>query len=92
MNEVAPPLPTEHTHPGLRAEIVELETQVESFRRMLKQFDRDLSDAIDGFYRRRQSDRMREIRSEDEAAKPRIRTWKDLLQSPVLAGKDKTEE
>ena len=89
---VAPPLPSEHTHPTLRAEITELQTQVESLRRVVKQFDRDLSDAIDGFYRRRQSDRMREIKQEENEAKPKIRTWKDLLSSPVLTGKNQPEE
>jgi type II secretory pathway component PulJ len=73
-------------------EVAELETSVESLRRQMKQFDRDLSDAVDGFYRRRQSDKMRELREEDESKKPRIRTWKDLLNSPVLQGKEKTEE
>jgi hypothetical protein len=56
----------------------------------MKQFDRDLTDAIEGIYRRRQSDRMREIREEDEAKKPKIRTWKDLLNSPAL--REKVEE
>jgi len=91
-DSAAPPLPLEHTHPTLRAEITELQTQVESLRRVVKQFDRDLSDAIDGFYRRRQSDRMREIKAEEAEAKPKIRTWKDLLSSPVLSGKNQPEE
>lgn len=87
-----PPLPPEHTHPTIRAELTELQAQVESLRRVVKQFDRDLSDAIDGFYRRRQSDRMREIRQEDQEAKPKIRSWKDLLNSPVLSGETKSED
>src|SRR5438309_1345546 len=88
---VASPLP-KHQHPEVLAEMVELQTAVESLRRVVKQFDRDMTDAIEGIYRRRQSDRMREIKDEEEAKKPRIRTWKDLLNSPVLTGKGKETE
>lgn len=89
---VPKPLP-EHQHPSIVSEIVELQTAVESLRRVVKGFDRDLTDAIEGIYRRRQSDRMREIREEEEVKKPRIRTWKDLLNSPVLnQSGDKTDE
>jgi hypothetical protein len=77
---------------ALRVEVAELSTAVESLRRTVKGFDRDLSDAIDGFYRRRQSDKMREIREEEDKSKPpKIRTWKDLLNSPVLRSEEKTE-
>ena len=92
--EVAVPKPLpEHNHPTILAEIVELQTAVESLRRVVKQFDRDMTDAIEGIYRRRQSDRMKEIRDEEDTKKPKIRTWKDLLNSPVLRGaEEKTEE
>jgi hypothetical protein len=91
--EVAEPKPLpDHTHPSIAAEIVELQTAVESLRRVVKQFDRDMTDAIEGIYRRRQSDRMREIRDEEDSKKPKVRTWKDLLNSPVLREKDTTEE
>ena len=88
---VPKPLP-DPTVSQLRVEVSELSIAVESIRRQVRQFDRDLSDAIDGFYRRRQSDKMRDIREEEEAKKPKIRTWKDLLNSPVIRGTDKTEE
>ena len=91
--EVAVPKPLpDPTVAQLRVEVAELSIALESLRRQVKQFDRDLSDAIDGFYRRRQSDRMREIRQEETEAKPKIRTWKDLLSSPVLQGKSQPEE
>lgn len=96
-NVLVPTLATatlpEHTHQILVSEIHELTLSVESLRRQMKQFDRDLQDAIDGFYRRRQSDKMRELREEEAAKKPKIRTWKDLLNSPVLTGsKEQSEE
>jgi len=88
---VPKPLP-DPTVQQLRIEVAELSGAVESLRRVVKGFDRDLSDAIDGFYRRRQSDKMRELREEEDAKKPKVRTWKDLLNSPVLRGsEDKTE-
>ena len=49
----------------------------------LKLMDADLQDAIDGFYRRRQADRMREIRQEDAAAKPKRLTDRDILARAV---------
>lgn len=56
-----------------------IEAEIEGMRRRVKQFDYDLQDAIDGFYRRRQSDRMREVRDEESAKPQKPRTWKDLL-------------
>ena len=92
--EVAVPKPLpDPTVAQLRVEVAELSIALESLRRQVKQFDRDLSDAIDGFYRRRQSDKMRDIREEEDAKKPKVRTWKDLLNSPVIRGEtEKTGE
>jgi hypothetical protein len=57
----------------------ELRLEVESLKRALKVMSHDLDDAINGFYRRRQSDQMREIREEDAAKKPRRLTDRDIL-------------
>lgn len=89
-SEAAPTLP--HNHDDIKGQVHELELSVESLRRAVKQMDKDLTDAIDGFYRRRQSDKMRAIREEEEEKKPKIKTWKDLLSSPVLKGENKSEE
>ncbi len=48
-------------------------------KRALKVMSHDLDDAINGFYRRRQSDQMREIRQEDAAKKPRRLTDQELV-------------
>jgi hypothetical protein len=56
-----------------------VEADLEGLRRRVKQFDYDLQDAVDGFYRRRQSDRMREVRDEEETKPQRPKTWKDLM-------------
>jgi hypothetical protein len=50
-----------------------LERRIAHLETALKLMDIDLQDAIDGFYRRRQSDRMREVREEDATKKKRER-------------------
>jgi hypothetical protein len=50
-----------------------LERRIAHLETALKLMDIDLQDAIDGFYRRRQSDRMREVREEDAVKKKRER-------------------
>ncbi len=56
------------------------EAELESLRRRVRQFDYDLQDAVDGFYRRRQSDRMREIRDEETAKRPKKLTESEMLR------------
>ncbi len=56
------------------------EAELESLRRRVRQFDYDLQDAVDGFYRRRQSDRMREIRDEESAKRPKKLTESEMLR------------
>lgn len=56
------------------------EAELESLRRRVRQFDYDLQDAVDGFYRRRQSDRMREIREEESAKRPKKLTESEMLR------------
>lgn len=78
----APLLP--ETMDSIIRRLSNVEADQEGLRRRVKQMDYDLQDAVDGFYRRRQSDRMREIRDEDadkRIAKPR--TWKDLMASAL---------
>ena len=57
----------------------ELRLEVDSLKRALKVMSADLDDAINGFYRRRQADQMREIRQEEAAKKPRRLTDRDIL-------------
>jgi len=67
----------------------ELRLEVESLKRALKVMSADLDDAINGFYRRRQADQMREIRQEDAAKKPKRITDRDVLLAAVAkAGKE----
>ncbi len=73
------PLPSQPEN----ATVDELRLEIESLKRALKAMSRDLDDAIDGFYRRRQSDKMREIREEDAAAKPKKITSNQLLARAV---------
>jgi hypothetical protein len=61
-------------------DVVELRAKVARLERVVKLIDYDLQDAIDGFYRRRQSDRMREVREEDAVKKKRERpSDRDIL-------------
>jgi hypothetical protein len=70
-------------------EVVELRAKVARLERVVKMLDYDLQDAIDGFYRRRQSDRMREVREED-APKRKRTTDKDILMRALqLSGDQK---
>ena len=68
--------------------------EVESLKRALKVMSHDLDDAISGFYRRRQSDQMREIRQEDAAKKPRRLTDQELVLAALRKSDDvsKTEQ
>ncbi len=74
--------------PGAES-VDELRLEVDSLKRALKAMSRDLDDAIDGFYRRRQSDKMREIREEDAAKKPKRLTDRDVLLAAVAKSSDK---
>src|SRR5260370_19719042 len=76
------PPPSEAENKG----VDELRLEVESLKRALKVMSSDLDDAINGFYRRRQADQMREIRAEEAAKKPRRVTDRDIL----LRALDKT--
>ncbi len=70
----------------------ELRLEVEGLKRALKAMSRDLDDAIDGFYRRRQSDKMREIREEDLAKKPKRLSERDVLLAAVNKTNDVQKE
>jgi hypothetical protein len=61
------------------ASVDELRLEIASLKRALRVMSSDLDDAINGFYRRRQSDQMREIREEDAAKKPKRVTDRDIL-------------
>jgi hypothetical protein len=50
-----------------------MDMRIRALERIVKQLDYDLQDAVDGFYRRRQADRMREVRKEDDVEKKRTR-------------------
>jgi hypothetical protein len=65
--------------PSSPESVDELRLEVESLKRALKVMSHDLDDAINGFYRRRQSDQMREIRTEEAAKKPRRLTDQELV-------------
>jgi hypothetical protein len=75
------------------ASVDELRLEVESLKRALRVMSSDLDDAINGFYRRRQSDQMREIREEEAAKKPKRVSDRDLLlramQRTETPGSDK---
>lgn len=77
------------TAPPAPESVDELRLEVESLKRALKSMSRDLDDAIDGFYRRRQSDKMREIREEDSAKKPKRLSDRDVLLAAVAKAGDK---
>jgi hypothetical protein len=68
---------------GENPDVTELRAEIESLRRIVKAFDRDLSDAIDGFYRRRQADKMREVREEQQEQKPKRLTDRDILLKAI---------
>jgi predicted nucleic acid-binding protein len=68
-----------HTHQEIEAQVHELTLSVESLRRVVKQQDRDLDDAISGFYRRRQSDKMAAIRSKEEVEADQVTEAKKRL-------------
>ncbi len=59
-----------------------LEADIAGLRRSVQQFDYDLQDAVNGFYRRRQADRMREIREVEAPKKPL--SWNEI-QKRALA-------
>ncbi len=61
------------------ASVDELRLEVASLKRALRVMSSDLDDAINGFYRRRQSDQMREIREEEAAKKPKRISDRELL-------------
>ena len=60
----------------LQRRVALLEADVTGLRRQVHQFDYDLQDAVDGFYKRRQSDRMREVRAIEEPK--RKLTWAQI--------------
>jgi hypothetical protein len=66
--------------------------RVRSLERIVKQLDYDIQDAVDGFYRRRQSDRMREVRQEEAVRKePRRRLTDSELVRAALKMSDSSE-
>jgi hypothetical protein len=74
-------------HSGL-----EMDMRIRALERIVKQLDYDLQDAVDGFYRRRQADRMREIRKEDEVKKePRRRLTDSEMIRAALKLSDSSE-
>ena len=70
----------------------ELRLEIESLKRALKVMSADLDDAINGFYRRRQADQMREIRAEEAAKKPRRLTDRDVLLRALEKTGDSPQE
>ncbi len=70
----------------------ELRLEVESLKRALKVMSADLDDAINGFYRRRQADQMREIRAEEAEKKPRRATDRDILLAALRKTGDGQQE
>ncbi len=59
--------------------VANVEAELPSMRARLKQFDYDLQDAVDGFYRRRTADRMRETREEEASKKPKRLSDQELV-------------
>jgi hypothetical protein len=58
-----------------------LEADVSGLRRQVQTFDYDLQDAVNGFYRRRQADRMREVRDQETPKKPF--SWKEIERAAL---------
>jgi hypothetical protein len=84
--EQAPNSPEQRT-------FLEQEMRIRALERIVKQLDYDVQDAIDGFYRRRQSDRMREVRKEDEVEKKRTRpTVNEIVMRALSKSSDKTDD
>jgi hypothetical protein len=72
---------------------LEQEMRIRALERIVKQLDYDLQDAVDGFYRRRQSDRMREVRKEDEVEKKKTRpTINDVVMRALQLSGDRKDE
>lgn len=71
-----------------------IEADVSSLMKRVKQFDYDLQDAVDGFYRRRQSDRMREVKEEEAVkSKPRQRlTTGELIRMALKKSESSTDD
>lgn len=59
-----------------------VEGDLAGLRRAVQQMDYDLQDAVDGFYRRRQSDRMRDVREDIQRQKPP--TMNDIMKRALL--------
>ncbi len=70
---------------------LELDMRIRALERIVKQLDYDLQDAVDGFYRRRQADRMRAIREEDAPKKKRI-TDRDIMMRALQLSDEKRDE
>jgi hypothetical protein len=71
---------------------LEMDMRIRALERIVKQLDYDLQDAVDGFYRRRQADRMREIRKEDEVKKePRRRMTDSEMIRAAMRLSDSSE-
>jgi hypothetical protein len=74
-------------------DVTELRHKVASLERVVRLLDADLQDAIDGFYRRRQADRMRDVREEDAVRKKRERpTERDILLRALQLSGDKKDD
>jgi hypothetical protein len=67
----------ERSNSSEQPDLLVLDRRIAHLETALKLMDIDLQDAIDGFYRRRQADRMREVR-QDSPQKKRT-TDKDIL-------------
>jgi hypothetical protein len=69
-----------------------LERRIAHLETALKLMDVDLQDAINGFYRRRQADRMQEIRQDDAKKKePRRRLTDGELVRAALRMSDSSD-
>jgi hypothetical protein len=77
----------ERTNSPEQPDTTVLERRVAHLETALKLMDVDLQDAINGFYRRRQADRMREVREED-APKRKRTTEKDILMRALQLSDD----
>jgi hypothetical protein len=82
---------TDSEQPRTDTDSAELRERIAHLERALKLLDYDLQDAIDGFYRRRQSDRMREVREED-APKRKRTTDRDILMRALQLSDDGKHE
>jgi hypothetical protein len=67
-------------------DLLVLDRRIAHLETALKLMDVDLQDAIDGFYRRRQADRMREVR-QDSPQKKRT-TDRDILMRALQLSDD----